>query len=146
MALLDQKALSIPEILPHYPIYIALLPKEAQDVIGKTHEATRPAVYMLTNEGFIFNHEVDVLEAGPTLEAPTKSIRTIKNSRLIHIETTSDLLTDGEDFILSNERLDFRACYGKLHIINKDQGIINQDVAQALRVKPGEMIRYITLH
>ncbi len=146
MTQLDQKTISIPEILPHYPLYIALLPKEAQEVIGKTHEGTKPAVHILINEGFAFNQEVDVLEAGPTLEAPTGSIRTIKNSHLIKIETTQNLLTDENDFILSNDRLDFRACYGKLQMINKDQGVINKDIAKALLVKSGERIRYITLH
>lgn len=147
MAQLDQNMISIQEILPLYPLYVALLPKPVQEIIGKTHDSTKPAMYMLMNEGFVFNQEVDVLEAGPTLEAVTANIRTIKNSEKIKIEITDDPLTEEKEFILANNLLNFRACYGHLKFdIKKNIAAINRTVAEALLVNSGEMIRYITLH
>lgn len=146
MAQLEQERLNVHEILPTYPIYISLLPQEAQNVIGKTHEMTKPALQMLLQEGFKLTQEIDALEAGPSLIARTSQIRTIKNSRLIKIDTTTDVLSDEDEFILSNVHLDFRACYGHLQFINKTQGLIHQDVAEALKVKRNEFIRYVTLH
>jgi arginine N-succinyltransferase len=146
MTQLDMDNISISEILPQYPIYVSLLPKNVQDIIGKTHEGTKPALAMLIGEGFQVKSEIDVLEAGPTLEAPTSSIRAIKSSKTITIDTTDDLLADESEFILSNDRLDFRACYGNLQFVSKNHGLINKNVAEALLIQPGNFIRYVTLH
>lgn len=147
MAQLDQNIISIKEIIPQYPLYMALLPKAVQEIIGKTHESTKPAMHMLINEGFVFNQEVDVLEAGPTLEVQTANIRSIRDSKKIKIELTEDPLTEEKEFILANDLLNFRACYGHLKFDpNKNMAFINQNVAEALLVKPGDSIRYVTLH
>src|SRR5262249_3915841 len=50
MAQLEVDHQFIPEILPQFPIYISLLPKETQEVIGKIHESTKPAYQMLLQE------------------------------------------------------------------------------------------------
>lgn len=147
MAQLDQKTINIQEILPRYPIYISLLSPEARESIGKTHETSRPALEMLQREGFVFTNQIDALEGGPSIIAPVSKIRSIKNSRLIKISTTKDTLLEDNEFILANTSLDFRACYGTIEFTkNKIQGLINQDVAEALKVKNGDMIRYVTLH
>lgn len=146
MAQLDQDRTFISEILPKFPLYVALLPKEAQEVIGKTHENTKPAMHMLMQEGFSFNQEIDIFDAGPLLAASTSNIRTIKNSALIKINTTKDLLSEETECILSNDQLNFRACFGKLHFLSKTQAIINEEVADALLLKRGDNVRYVTIH
>lgn len=146
MAQIDQDLISEREILPEYPIYIDLLPKEVQDILGKTHDASKPAIQMLQHEGFAFEGEIDTFEAGPIIKAYTSHIRSIKHSALIKIETTPDLLNEESEFILCNNQLDFRACYGYLEKHSTQTGIINVDVAEALRVKNGDTIRYVTLH
>jgi arginine N-succinyltransferase len=146
MSMFEQDRTFVGEILPKYPIYISLLPKEAQEVIGKTHENTKPALTMLQQEGFAFNKEIDVLDGGPILVAQMPNIRTIKNSGLIHIDTVESLPEEGAEFILSNNLLDFRACYGHIMLTSKEKGIINKNVADALGVKKGDVIRYATPH
>jgi len=146
MAQLDQDRTFISEILPKYPIYISLLPPETQEIIGKTHDSTKPALAMLLQENFIHSQEIDIFDGGPLLFATTSNIRTIKNSSVIKISMTSDLLPENTEFILSNEQLDFRACFGRVHLTSKMHGIINEQVADALRVKKGDMIRYVAIH
>lgn len=146
MAHFDQDRTFVSEILPKHPIYVALLPKEVQEVIGKTHENSKPALTMLTQEGFTPTQEVDVFDGGPTLMASTSSIRTIKNSSLAKIELTKEDLTEEKEFIISNERLDFRACFGKLRFTSKTQALINEEVADALQVSSGDSIRFVTTH
>ncbi|MFN3589050.1 MAG: arginine N-succinyltransferase, partial [Spirosomataceae bacterium] len=67
----------IAELMPKYPIYVSLLSKEAQAVIGKVHEKTRPALLCVCPElttpetgghGCQFRH--------PTLLKRTKQIKT----------------------------------------------------------------------
>src|SRR5262245_16503826 len=44
----------IADLMPDHPIYIPLLPRVAQEVIGKPHPESAPAVKNLTAEGFKF--------------------------------------------------------------------------------------------
>jgi len=136
----------IPEILPQFPIYIALLPQEIQDAIGKTHENTKPAYQMLLQENFSFSNEIDIFEGGPILSAATAQIRTIENSSLIQVDTTSDKLNNVPEYLLTNDRLDFRACFGKMLMTSQTHALINEEVANALLVKKGDLIRYVTIH
>lgn len=146
MTQIDQVQGFTNEILPLFPIYIDLLPKEAQEMIGKTHDSTRPAYHMLLQENFSFNQEIDIFGGGPILTAKTSAIRTIKKSSLIQIDVSVDPLTGETEYILANERLDFRACYGKMQIISKTQALINEEVAHALLIKKGDWIRYVNIH
>lgn len=147
MTQLEENLSFIPDILPPYPIYINLLPQEAQEAIGKIHEQTKPALNMLLKENFTYHNEIDLFEGGPILSASTSYIRSVKNSQLIQIETTKELLAEEEDYILANEKLvDFRACFGKMQLISKNQGLINEEVAKALLIQSGDKVRYVTLH
>lgn len=146
MAQIDLDRTFVAEILPQYPIYIPLLAQEAQDVIGKAHDNSKPALSMLAQENFEYNLEVDIFDAGPHLEAATANIRTIKNSCVITIRLTKDLLSEENEYILGNEQLDFRCCYGKLQFTSKQEALINEKVAEALHVEDGDPIRFITVH
>lgn len=146
MAQIDQIHMHISEILPKFPIYIDLLPQEAQEVIGKIHDSTKPAYEMLTQENFSFNQEIDIFEGGPILTASTNDIRSIHKSSVSKVDITKDTLPDEFDYILGNEKIDFRACFGKLKITSTSHVMINEEVANALQVKKGEKIRYVTIH
>lgn len=146
MAQLDEMRLFVSEILPKYPIYISLLPKGAQETIGKIHEQTKPALNMLLSENLSVSPYIDIFDGGPIVLANMSHIRTIKNSVVITIDLTTDPLLEEEEYILSNERLDFRACFGMLKIISKTHAVINEKVAEALLVKSGDQIRYVTIH
>src|SRR5205807_6339316 len=58
----------IADLMPTHPIYIPLLPKEAQEAIGQVQEQTRPAVKILEEEGFKVSGMVDIFDAGPRSE------------------------------------------------------------------------------
>lgn len=146
MAQIDCNHSFIPEIIPQFPIYIDLLSKETQESIGKIHDSTKPAYHMLSQENFSFDQEVDIFEGGPILSATTSEIRSIKKSALIQVDVTADALSDENEYILGNEKLDFRACLGKVRMISQTHALINEEVANALMVKNGDQIRYVTLH
>lgn len=139
MGQIVENKIDIQNIMPHGPIYISLLPREAQEVIGKTHELTKPALNMLLNEGFVVTDEIDAFEAGPMLAANTAKIRTIKDSHLVRVEVVKDVGNENRH-ILANTRTDFRACYGELEL-KGNTGLINDATAEALKVKNGQLIR-----
>ncbi|MBB4211352.1 arginine succinyltransferase [Rhodothalassium salexigens DSM 2132] len=71
----------IADLMPKFPIYTALLPAEAQAVIGRPHDHAAPAKRLLEREGFQVAKAVDIFDAGPCLEAPVTSIATIRAVR-----------------------------------------------------------------
>ncbi|GAM72247.1 arginine N-succinyltransferase [Vibrio sp. JCM 19236] len=70
----------IADLMPKLPIYINLLSEEAQAVIGKVHDNTRPALRLLQKEGFICRDYVDIFDAGPTVECDLNNIDTVRQS------------------------------------------------------------------
>lgn len=71
----------IADLGPRYPIYISMLPPEAQAALGRPHNDGRRAHAMLLAEGFRDEGYVDIFDGGPTLVAPIDSVRTVAQSR-----------------------------------------------------------------
>src|SRR5207244_699397 len=70
----------IADLMPRHPIYIPLLPKTAQEVIGKPHPESQRAVTNLEAQGFKFNNQVDIFDAGPVMICPRDEVKTVKRS------------------------------------------------------------------
>ena len=137
----------IEDLMPEHPIYIPLLPKEAQEVIGKVHPDTQPAVHLLENEGFVFNNEIDIFEAGPTLTAKVNHIRTVKESQEARLIRIDPALKDEENFLIAkvDKFNDFRVTLGDIKILSKTQVELSTDVAERLKAKSGSKIRFAPL-
>ncbi len=135
----------IAELMPHHPIYIVLLPPEAQKVIGEVHPATRPARQMLEDEGLRFNGMVDIFEGGPILSAPVGKVRTIRESKKAIVTEVVDEEVSSGEFILTNTSLDFRACLGAF-AQHPDGGVcISEHVSKALNLRSGDRVRFAPL-
>ncbi|WP_024611369.1 arginine N-succinyltransferase [Pseudoalteromonas sp. TB64] len=141
----------ISELMPKYPIYVNLLSKKAQAVIGHVHEKTKPALKLLEKEGFEHRGYVDLFDAGPTVEAKLGNIRSIRDSQvcpitigeLDHIsQNSSDTLAVCNQGVSS-----FRATFTKDAHYNhaKHTLVISQDVAKALNLSQGDAARFFRL-
>ncbi|MEE1676333.1 arginine N-succinyltransferase [Agarivorans aestuarii] len=132
----------IAELMPKYPIYVNLLSKEAQAVIGEVHEKTRPALRLLEAEGFCKHGYVDIFDAGPTVECPLKLIESVKHSFKVTISIGTP--KDGSsEMLLTNARLqEFRACVSHIELdSSSQQAVISEQAAKALEVSAGDSIR-----
>jgi arginine N-succinyltransferase len=132
----------IAELMPKYPIYVNLLSKDAQAVIGQVHDKTRPAIKLLKDEGFTFNGYVDIFDAGPTVEADISNIKTIRdcqNRKVVIGEMNSDA---GQTYMLSNHKLvDFRASLSTMTLdASSDTVTLSTELANALHVSEGDVI------
>lgn len=134
----------IADLMPRHPIYVPLLPMEAQDVIGRVHPETEPAMRLLEGEGFRRCGTVDIFDAGPVVRCDLKEIRGVRCSRRMIVEEVSEEPAAGTPMIVSNARQDFRACKGTVEVTAGGGGRIDAEVAAALRVKPGDAIRFVT--
>jgi arginine N-succinyltransferase len=135
----------IADLMPKHPIYIPLLPKEAQAVIGEVHEQTRPAMRILADEGFECCDQVDIFEGGPVVRCALDDIRAIKESRKGPLTAATDAAVDSEEYIISNCREPFRAAKGKLDIDESGAVVLSRELAAGLALQPGDAVRYVTV-
>lgn len=133
----------IAELMPRHPIYIPLLPAEAQRVIGQIHEQTRPAMTLLEGEGFRDAGMVDIFDAGPVVSCRLQEVRTVRDSRIGAITSIVEEAIQSVPFLISAHGPPFRACSGPL---NLSAGItLHRTCADALGVSAGDSIRYVPL-
>lgn len=86
----------IADLMPKFPIYTELLSQEARDIIGKPHELSAMAMNMLIREGFQYANCIDIFDGGPSVEAPLKSIRVIKESVKATVRIQDNIPTEGQ--------------------------------------------------
>lgn len=132
----------IPSILPSHPIYIPLLPKEVQEVIGKPHKNTEAALNLLLKQGFSFSHEIAIDDGGPRIAAFTHEIRTIRESKIGTIQEITNSLPEDKTYLIANQSLNFRACMHSIENRSNEKIVITKQVAEGLQVKIGDRVRY----
>src|SRR3954467_3592385 len=131
----------IADLMPTHPIYIPLLPKEAQEAIGQVQEQTRPAVKILEEEGFKSSGMVDIFDAGPILSAKRDAVRAVKESSKAPIIEITNEPIESEIYMVGTARPEFRAAKGNIQIAEK--GVrINSALALALGARVGEQVRF----
>lgn len=135
----------IAELMPRHPIYVNLLSQEAQDVIGKVHEKTLPALKLLQREGFVNQGYFDIFDAGPTVECELEQIESVKNSLRLQVKIAENV--KGTAHIICNTTLtEFRATEANIHVDHEnDFAVLNQQYANTLKVKEGDYVRVLAL-
>lgn len=140
----------IADLMPKYPIYVSLLPEEAQKVLGVPHPSSEPAKKLLELEGFRYQGYLDVFDAGPTMEVNRDNIRTIRDSHLVKVADIVDEFSSEmapERAILSTT--DFNSWKSGLGKVVLNQGadsdaasiVITTKTAEILQVAVGETLR-----
>lgn len=132
----------IADLMPKHPIYIPLLPPDAQAVVGKVHEQTEPAMKILEAEGFRRHGLVDIFEGGPVVRCALGDIRTVRESAAGAVAQITDQPIESEPYVISNGRQDFRACQAALAVTENGGVRIPLGAALALRLRVGDAIRY----
>ena len=80
----------IVELMPHYPVYVPLLPGDAQAAMGQIHPSGQLAFDLLTAEGFEADEYIDIFDGGPILQAHKHSLRTISGAMTLRVSTASE--------------------------------------------------------
>ena len=139
----------IDELMPKHPIYVPLLPEEAQRVIGKVHDDTRPAMRLLKSEGFEQIHEVDIFEAGPILQASSDDIRCVKDSKTATLASEA-MVAPSEDeksrlYMVANttDIKNYRVAICQLTQQKNNKVSISSAATEALDLRAGDELRYV---
>ena len=134
----------IAELMPRQPLYTCLLTEQAQAAIGQTHPNTQPALKILQAEGFAHKGYIDIFDGGPVIEAPIRSIRTVRDS----LELTLSLGTPDEQaplWLIHNRRLEncrITAAHGRLV---GNSLVVDRLTAKRLQLQPGNSVRAVLL-
>ena len=140
----------IAELMPRQPLYVAYLPQDAQDVVGKVHTSTAPARRLLEQEGMHFEGYVDIFDAGPVLQGRVSELRAVRDSALSVVDIDSDMThacaPQLEPLLVSNTTLkDFRMILSEAASVN-GRIDLSADDQKLLRVRAGEVVRTLTLN
>lgn len=107
----------INDLVPKYPIYVDLLPKSAQRVIGRVHAGSEPAKAMLERQGFKFTGYVDIFDGGATLVADRDSIAVVRDSAHATIAAINELPEETPQFMVSNDQFGgYRCAAGRVRL------------------------------
>ncbi|AIO48290.1 MULTISPECIES: arginine N-succinyltransferase [Burkholderia] len=134
------------ELMPRYPVYVDLLPQDAQDAVGLTHRDTLPARKMLEAEGLRYQNHVDIFDAGPVLECHVNDLRTVRESVVVPVAIgVPDARDDAPKSLVSNTSLgDFRVGVAP-GVVANGSFVLSADDAVALDVKAGDPVRVLPL-
>ncbi len=138
----------IAELMPKHPVYVSLLSEDAQAVIGKVHEKTRPALRMLEEEGFCCRGYVDIFDAGPTVEANLSYIRTALASRKMPVVIDDQTAAQGKTHYMINTSVqNFRAVATEMAVSEEQQVVaVSRQTAALLKISEGDAIRFAPVH
>lgn len=140
----------IAELMPKFPIYAPFLSSEAQEVIGKVHQNTEPALALLKQEGFRLNGYIDIFDAGPTVECRLADIRAVKESETFgwqHDEERVDISDfRGDVWMLSNQQFDqYRVIMVDGKNVDENQIRLNKKEIEILQLKTGSNVRAVSV-
>ncbi|GAA4649587.1 arginine N-succinyltransferase [Kistimonas scapharcae] len=136
----------VAELMPRHPIYLNLLPEEAQQVVGLTHDATTPARKLLESEGMRYSGCVAIFDAGPLMEARIQDIRLVRESRYFKVHVDDEREPHGEPWLLANTKFhDYRCAMSKVAFCGNNIVCVTGEQADALRVDEGDTLRVVHL-
>jgi arginine N-succinyltransferase len=136
----------IAELMPRHPLYVAYLPKEAQEVIGLVHVATAPARRLLEQEGMHYEGYVDIFDAGPVLQARVIELRAMRESMLLDIVGHSAEAADDTPLLIANTGMqDFRVVAAPAAIEDGRIALSAQQRELLLRAA-GDRVRVMSLN
>ncbi|TFW33787.1 arginine N-succinyltransferase [Massilia horti] len=134
----------IVELMPHYPVYVPLLPGDAQAAMGQIHPSRQLAFSLLTEEGFEADEYIDIFDGGPILQAHRHSLRSFCGSHLRQVANSEPVPGAPETLVqyavASNER-NFRAVVVACPPVEIGETVcLPRQVQRALQVAPGDNV------
>ena len=133
------------ELMPHYPIYVPLLPDAAQEAMGQVHPRAQITFDILTREGFETDHYIDIFDGGPTLHARTSGIRSIAQSRLVPVQVGEGGAAARPYLVCNGQLQDFRAIVAELDWVPGKPVILSAEQAEALGVGEDASVRLVAV-
>ncbi|RZI43171.1 arginine N-succinyltransferase [Herbaspirillum sp. HC18] len=135
----------IAELMPRHPLYVAYLPQEAQEVIGRVHVDTAPARRLLEQEGMYCEGYVDIFDAGPVLQARVSELRALRESELAIVHTAETAQEDIPMLVANTRMQDFRVIVAQSHR-HRGRLALPAEQHELLACRAGDAVRAMPLN
>lgn len=132
----------IADLMPKHPLYVNMLPQDAQDVIGQPNVKGKPALEMLKNEGFRWNGHVDIFDAAPSVDTKIDDIASVKGSHEAEVIGISEYEQDERAMIATNDIHSFRTLISTISV-EKGGVKIPRHAIKSLNLELGDRVRYL---
>jgi len=157
-------------LFPHGLIYISLLPKPVQEVIGQVGPQTRGVEKMLTRIGLKYQGRIDPFDGGPHYGAPTDQVTLVRDTRhgrvaqAPRIESEHDTTAELPWAIVAAERADqgafgpsaggavrasppprFRATLARQPAGAREELELGEGARKVLGVAPGDPVAWVSV-
>lgn len=136
--------IQVAAVMPHFPIYVPLLPESARSVIGQMHSDVAWPFDILTEEGFESDRYLDMFDGGPILEAHRSKLKTWAGARDFNVRIADRPTSDAAQAMVSGFAEDgsFGCCLARV-TLQSEIGIVTlpADAARRLQVHTGDIVR-----
>lgn len=142
----------IKTLFPAEKIYVSILPKDAQEIIGQIGDNSKGAAHLLSKIGFYYSNRVDPFDGGPHFEALQKDITLINNTQKAVVKesgvaeklTTQGLCGYYNPEAKSGER--FLACRSNFFFDDNESNIyLNRQTINILKLAQQDHIYFFAL-
>ncbi|MBC7770542.1 MAG: arginine N-succinyltransferase [Phycisphaerales bacterium] len=125
------------DLMPQHPVYVDLLPPDAQAVIGQCHKDGEGARRLLEWEGFSFSNVVDIFDAGPLMSAPRDAIRTGREARRVVLQPPAQAV-HAKRALVATPRISGFRCVPARVVISDGVANVDESVLAALNLEAGD--------
>ncbi len=136
-------------LFPEGTIYASLLPKQAQDVIGKVGAQTRGVERLLRRIGFRYAERVDPFDGGPHFTALVDEVTLVRDTQHLRVAALLEPSTPSKRRALVGHDLPappwFQAVLSPIEVLGEDACAIGRVEAAALAVTPGDNVWVLPL-
>jgi len=132
----------IAEVMPQFPLYLALLTPQARAAIGREHPDHEPALNEMLAEGFLRSRHVDIFDAGPVIKAERERLASFRRAAWHPVRIRpAHTLPDAEPAMVANQRLgDFRCVVARYALSPTGQLMLSPAHAERLGVEEGRAV------
>lgn len=132
----------IAEVMPQFPLYLALLTPQARAAIGREHPAHEAAMAEMLAEGFMRSRHVDLFDAGPVIKGERNRLHTFRHAAWHPVRVRpAHALPDAEPAMVANQRLaDFRCVVARYALSPTGQLMLSPEHAELLGAEEGRAV------
>lgn len=132
----------IAEVMPQFPLYLALLTPQARAAIGREHPDHEEALAEMLAEGFLRSRHVDIFDAGPVIKGERERLSSFRRAAWHPVRIRPDhALPDAEPAMIANQQLaDFRCVVARYALSPTGQLMLSPEHADLLGVEEGRAV------
>lgn len=132
----------IAEVMPQFPLYLALLTPQARAAIGREHPAHEAALAEMLDEGFVRSRHVDLFDGGPVIKVDRNLLHSFQRAAWHPVRVRpAHALADAEPAMIANQRLGgFRCVVARYALTRTGQLTLSPGHAERLGVEEGRAV------